>query len=199
MYKFIQIGPKSNIIMLKMVWIYLVPVQEVILRLFNNRSNQIQPISNSPSFSNLLTRPLTSPPIKSPTLINNKIHCSYSLLNRSTNIRPMTIHNINILHPQSLQRRFRTFHNMLPWQPLIIRSLSSPEDLCRNNDIRPFPVQLFDCLSHDLLCATVGVDFCVVEEVYAVVAAALEKRFCFFNVELVSETYPCSVGELADF
>lgn len=83
---------------------------------------------------------------------------------------------------------------MLPGESLIVGTLTAPEDLSGNDDVRAFPAEFTDGLSHDLLGTAVGVDFGVVEEVDAVVTATLEEGLGFFDVELVAEAYPCSVG-----
>lgn len=83
---------------------------------------------------------------------------------------------------------------MLPRKSLVVGTLTAPEDLSRNDDVRAFPAEFTDGLSHDLFGSAIGVDFGVVEEVDAVITATLEERLGFFDVELVSEAYPCSVG-----
>ncbi|KAF5783033.1 hypothetical protein HanXRQr2_Chr11g0503201 [Helianthus annuus] len=158
------------------------PRKHIIFRLLNNRPNKIQPISNRPRFRNLLSRPLTGAPIEGPTIVNNIVHCPYSFLNRSTNIRPMTINNIHILHIQPLQRSFCPLDNMFPGQAFVVGAGATPEYLSGDYYVGTFPSELSDCLAHDFFSSTVGVDFCVVEEVNAVVTAGLKEGFGFFDV-----------------
>lgn len=112
---------------------------------------------------------------------------------------PVTIDQINIIHIKPLQRSLSSFDNMFPRQTLVVRTRSTPKDLGGNDDIRPFPTQLPNSLTHDLLSSTIGINLGVVEKVNPVVFTTLEKRLGFFNIELVTETDPCSVGQLAHF
>lgn len=173
------------------------PGQQIILRLLNNGPHQIQPLGDPPSLSDLLSRPLTGPPIKSPTLINHIVHSPHRLLNRRSDIRPVAIDKIHIIHIQPLQRRLGAFDDVLSGEALVVGAGPTPEDLGGNDDVGALPSELADGLAHDLLGAAVGVDLGVVEEVDAVVSAGLEERLGLLDVELVAEADPCSVRELA--
>lgn len=88
---------------------------------------------------------------------------------------------------------------MLSRQALVVGSGAAPEELGGDDDVGSLPAELADGLAHDLFGSAVGVDLGVVEEVDTVVAAALEEELGFFDVELVAEADPGSVGELRDF
>lgn len=83
---------------------------------------------------------------------------------------------------------------MLSRKPLVIGTRTSPKDLGGNDYIGALPSKLPNGLTHDLLGSAIGVDFGVVEEIDAVVTAALEKRFGLSDVELIAEAYPSTVG-----
>ena len=88
---------------------------------------------------------------------------------------------------------------MLSRQPFIVRARAAPEDLGGDDDVGSLPAQFLNRLAHDFLGPAVGVDLGVVEEVDAVVTAALEEGLGVFDVQLVAEADPGAVGELGDF
>lgn len=110
---------------------------------------------------------------------------------------PVAINHIDVVHVEPLERGLSALDYVLPGQALVVGTGATPEDLGGDDDVGSLPAELADSLAHDLLGAAVGVDLGVVEEVDAVVAAALEERLGLLHVELVPEAHPRPVGELA--
>lgn len=153
---------------------HLVPGQQIVLRLFDDWPDQIQPLSYSPSLCDLLSRPFAGAPIESPPLVDHIVHRSDGFFNGGRRVWTVTVNNVDILHIHSLQRSFCALHDVLSGQSLIIWTRSTPEDLSGDDDIGATPTQLADCLTHDLLGSAIGVDLGVIEEVDAVITAALQ-------------------------
>ena len=177
------------------------PGQQIVLGLFDNRPHQIQPLRDAPRLRDLLRRPLARPPIKRPPLIDHIIHRPHRLFDRRRRIGPVTIDHIHILHLQSLERGLGAFDDVLSGEALVVGSGAAPEYLGGDDEVGALPSELAEGLAHDLLGAAVGVDLGVVEEVDAVVAAALEEGLGLLDVELVAKAHPkrrTRAGSLSD-
>lgn len=172
------------------------PGEEIILGLLNNGPNEIEPLSNAPRLRDLLRRPLTRPPIIGPALINDVIHSPDGLLDGSGDVGAVAVDEIDVIHVQSLQTSLGALDDVLAGEALVVGAGAAPEDLGGDDDVGALPAELLDGLAHDLLGAAIGVDLGVVEEVDAVVAAALEDGFGLLDVKLVAEGHPRSVREL---
>lgn len=94
----------------------------------------------------------------------------------------MTIDDVDVIHIEPFETGLGALDDVLPGQTLIVGAGTTPEDLGGDDDVGALPAELADGLAHDLFGAAVGVDLGVVEEVDAVVAAALEEGFSFFDV-----------------
>lgn len=173
-------------------------IEKIVLRLLDDRTNKIEPLRDPPGLGDLLSRPLTSPPIERPPMIDHIVHGSHCLLNWGSSIGTMAVEDVNIIRVQALERGLGSLYDVLARETLVVGSWSAPEDLGRDDEIRSLPPQFTNRLPHDLLRAAIGVDLGVVEEVDAVVAAALEEGFRLLDVDLVAEADPRAVGELAD-
>ena len=173
------------------------PGQEVILGLLDNRTDQIKPLSNTPGLGDLLGGPLAGPPVEGHAVFNEEVHGPNGLLDGRRRVGSVAVDDINIVHVEPLERGLGPFDDVLAGEALVVGPLASPEDLGGNDDVGALPPELPDGLAHDLLGAAVGVDLGVVEEVDAVVAAALEEGLGFLHVKLVAEAHPRTVGELA--
>jgi len=174
-----------------------VPGQEVILRLFNNRPDEVESLGHSPGLSDLLGRPLTGAPVESPAVVNNVVHGPHGFLDGRGDVGAVAVENVDVVHVEALERGLGALHYVLTREALVVGALTAPEDLGRNDDVGALPPELPDRLPHDLLGAAVGVDLGIVEEVDAVVAAGLEQRLGLLHVQLVPEAHPRAVRQLA--
>lgn len=172
------------------------PGQEIILRLLDDGPHEIQPLGDAPRLRNLLRRPLARPPIIRPALVDHVVHCPHRLLDRGGDVGTVAVEHIDVIHVQSLQRVLCPFNYVLPREAFVVRARPAPEDLGGDDDVGSLPPKLLDRLAHDLLGAAIGVDLGIIEEVDAMVAAALEDGFGLLDVELVAEGDPGAVGEL---
>lgn len=109
----------------------------------------------------------------------------------------MTINNVDVIHVEAFQGSLGALDDVFSGEAFIVGSLAAPKDLGRNDDVGSLPPELANGLPHDLFGAAVGVDLGIVEEVDAVVAAALQERLRLLHVQLVSEADPRSIRELA--
>lgn len=94
----------------------------------------------------------------------------------------MTVENIHVFHVEAFQGGLGSLNDVLAGEPLVVGPLSTPKYLGGNDNVGALPAQLPDGLAHDFLGAAVGVDLGVVEEVHAVVAAALEEGLGLLHV-----------------
>lgn len=172
------------------------PGQQIVLRLLDRRPDEIQQVRNPPRLRDLLRAPLARPPVKRPPLIDHIVHRPHSLLDRGRRVRPVTVDHVHVLHVQPLQRGLGPLDDVLARQALVVGARPAPEDLGGDDEVGALPAELADGLAHDLLGPAVGVDLGVVEEVDAVVAAALEKGLGFLDVQLVAEGHPRPVRQL---
>lgn len=173
------------------------PGQEIILRLLHNGTNQVQPLSDSPSLGDLLGRPLAGAPIKSPALIDDIIHGPNGLLDGRGGVRAVAIENVEVVHVEPLERGLGALDEVLAGEALVVGAGPTPEDLGGDDDVGALPAQLPYGLAHDLLRPPAGVHLRVVEEVDAVITAALEERLRLLHVQLVAEAHPRPVRQLA--
>lgn len=86
----------------------------------------------------------------------------------------MTIDDIDVIHVEALEGGLCALNDVFPGETLVVRSRAAPEDLGGDDDIGSLPTELSDGLSHDLLSAAIGVNLSVVEEIDAIVTAALQ-------------------------
>jgi len=175
----------------------LVPGQEIILRLFNNGPDEVESLGHRPGLGDLLGRPLTGAPVESPAVVDDVVHGPHGFLDGRGGVGAVAVDNVDVVHVEALERGLGALDNVLAREALVVGALAAPEDLGRNDDVGALPAELPDGLPHDLLGAAVGVDLRIVEEVDAVVAAALEQRLGLLHVQLVPEAHPRAVRQLA--
>lgn len=171
--------------------------EEVVLRLFGDGSDEVKTLGGGPRLGDLLRRPLAGTPIEGPTLIDHKVHRPHRLLDGRGRVRAMAIQDIDIIHIQALERSFGAFDDVLPGEAPVVGAWAAPEELGGDDEVGALPTELAEGLAHDLLSAAIGVDLGVVEEVDAMVAAALEEGLGLLHVQLVAEAHPRTVGKLA--
>lgn len=171
--------------------------EEVVLRLFGDGSDEVKTLGGGPRLGDLLRRPLAGTPIEGPPLIDHKVHRPHRLLDGCGRVRAMAIQDIDVLHIQALERSFGAFDDVLPGEAPVVGAWAAPEELGGDDEVGALPTELTEGLAHDLLSAAIGVDLSVVEEVDAMVAAALEEGLGLLHVQLVAEAHPRTVGELA--
>eukprot|EP00268_Persea_americana_P015220 TRINITY_DN16945_c1_g1_i1.p2 TRINITY_DN16945_c1_g1~~TRINITY_DN16945_c1_g1_i1.p2 ORF type:complete len:223 (-),score=21.59 TRINITY_DN16945_c1_g1_i1:164-832(-) len=172
-------------------------MEKIVLGLLDDRTNKIEPLRDRPCLGDLLGGPLAGTPIQGPPMIDHIVHGSHCLLNWGSSIGAMAVEDVDIVHVQSRERGLGALYDVLPRETLVVGSSSAPEDLSGDDDVRPLPPKLADRLPHDLLRSAIEEDLGVVEEVHAVVAAALEERSRLLEAHLVAEAHPSAVGEEA--
>lgn len=172
------------------IFFYLVPRQQIVLRLLDDRADEIQAVGNPPRLRDLLSAPLAGPPVERPPLIDHVVHGPHRLLDRRRRVRPVAVDDVDVVHVQPLEGGFGPLDNVLAGETLVVGPWAAPEDLGGDDEVGALPAELADGLAHDLLGPSVGVHLGVVEEVDAAVAAALEEGLGLFDVQLVAEAHP---------
>lgn len=173
------------------------PIEKIVLRLLDDWPDQIEPLSDPPRLCDLLRGPLACAPVERPPVVDDVVHGADGLLDGGGSVGAMAVDDVDVVHVEALEGGLGALDDVLAGEALVVGSGAAPEDLGADDEVGALPPQLADGLAHDLLGAAVGVDLGVVEEVDAVVAAALEEGFRLLHVDLVAEAHPRAVGELA--
>ncbi|GMN71994.1 hypothetical protein TIFTF001_053490, partial [Ficus carica] len=114
----------------------------------------------------------------------------WGLLDGRGGVGSVAVNDIDILHVEVLERGLGALDAVFPREALVVWAGAAPENLGGDDDVGAAPAELADSLAHDLLGAAVGVDLGIVEEVDAVVAAALEEGLRLLLVQLIPEAHP---------
>lgn len=175
----------------------LVAGKKVVFRLLDDGADEVESLSDGPCLGDLLRGPLGGTPVECPPLVDDVVHGADSLLDRCGGVRAVAQEDVHVLHVEAAQRGAGPLHEVLAGETLVIGAGTAPEELGGDDEIGAAPAELPDGLAHDLLGAAVGVHLGVVEEVDAVVAAALEQGLGLLDVELVAEGDPRPIRELA--
>jgi hypothetical protein len=106
---------------------------------------------------------------------------------------------INETERQREHPHLDSFDYVFARKAFIIGSLTTPEELGGNDNVRAFPSQLPDGGTHDLLSPTVGVNLRIIEEVDAGFPASRQQHLGILYVQLVPEAHPCAIAQSTDF
>lgn len=86
---------------------------EIIFRLFNDRLDQFILLANHMSLGNILSSPLTCPPIMGIPFTDYPIECSACFFHRSIIVGSMTKNNIHIVESHFSEGCLGSFYYML--------------------------------------------------------------------------------------
>ena len=176
---------------------YLVPREEVVLGLLDDRADEVEAGGDGTGLSDLLGGPLGSAPVECPALVDDMVHGADGLLDGGGGVRAVAQDDVDVVHVEAAEGGAGALDEVLPGEALVVGAGAAPEDLGGHDDVGPAPTELADGLAHDLLRSAVGVDLGVVEEVHAVIAAALQQDLRLLDIDLVPERDPRPVRELA--
>jgi hypothetical protein len=155
-------------------------VESIVLRLLGDRCNQVVSLSNLTRLHDLRRTPFTRTPVVGQIEIADDL-CETldNLSHRCPDIWSMSEHNIHVRLLETLERALQTLHHMLPRQSTGVGLLATraEEDFGGEDVLIARPVELLERLAHLDLALAVGVDFCSVEEVDAMIPRCLEAFF----------------------
>lgn len=153
--------------------LYLMAGEEVVFGLLDDGADEIEAVGDGPGLGDLLGGPLAGAPVEGPAAINDVVHGTDGLLNGRGGVGAMAVEHVDVVHVEALERGLGALHDVLAREALVVGPAAAPEDLGRHHQIGAPPSELPEGLPHYLLRSPVRVHLRVVEEVHAMVAAAL--------------------------
>ncbi len=168
-------------------------MQQVVLRLLHRRPLQAQRPRQLRGLANAVGRPLRGPPVQHLALPHQRVHRAHGLLHRRVGVGTMAVVQVQIVHPQPLQRGMAGVGDVLARQPALGRARRGDRaeiDLAGHTIAIARQPQIGDHVAHHLLGAAVRVDLGVVEEVDPVVPGSGDQVARFVAADLSADVDP---------
>lgn len=94
--------------------LHFLSIQQVVQRLFNNRSNQPKTLCDSACFLDFVCRPFGSTPVESPSSFNHVVKCTDCLFHWSETIGSMCVYDVDVFQLQTVQRSSCSLDDVFP-------------------------------------------------------------------------------------
>lgn len=149
------------------VLLAILAVEHVVLRLLDRGSNQVKLVGDQVGLLELVGRPLAGTPVEGESLLDAPVECSDGLFDGNRGVRPVSIHNIDIVELESLERRLQALDDVLSAQALLVWvfALGTEEDLGGDNDLLALELELAERFAHLYLGLASSICLCIVEQV----------------------------------
>lgn len=171
--------------------------EEVVLGLLDEGADEVEAGGDGAGLGDLLGGPLAGAPVEGPAAVDDVVHGADGLFDGGGGVGAVAVEDVDVVHVEAAEGGAGALDEVLAGEALVVGAGPAPEELGGDHEVGAAPPELADGLPHDLLRAPVRVHLRVVEEVHAVVAAALQQRLRLLHVQLVPERHPRPVPQLA--
>jgi hypothetical protein len=126
------------------------------------------------------------------------VHRPDGFFDRGFDVGPVAEIEVEVIDLEPFQAGVTGVGDVLAVEPAVHRAVAAPEDLGRDREGVPRPVQELQRFAHHLLGPATFVAFGIVEEIDAVIESHTDQPGRGADVELLGKGDPGTEGELAD-